>query len=150
MDMPAIERIGVSLEKTLLGGFDRLIARRGYQSRSEAIRDLIRAQLSQERLANPLADSLAAVCLLYDHHRAGLTEKLIRLQHSHLLQIISSMHVHISHHDCLEVIIMRGPVGEIERVADNIIALKGVKLGKVTFIPVEEEDSSAHQHRPHN
>ncbi len=144
--MPAVERIGVSLEKELLKEFDRLIEYRGYQSRSEAIRDLVRAELSQEKLKNPLADAIAAICLVYDHHNTGLTQKLIGLQHSHLLKTISSMHIHLSHHDCLEIIVLRGPVGEIKRVAESIIALKGVELGKVNLISVEEEHQHSHRH----
>jgi len=143
--MPAVERIGVSLEKSLLKDFDALIEYRGYQSRSEAIRDLVRGELSQEKLKNPLAEAVATICLVYDHHNTGLTQKLINLQHSHLLKTISSMHIHLSHHDCLEIIVLRGPVGEIKRVADSIIALKGVAIGKVNLISVEEEHKHAHQ-----
>jgi CopG family nickel-responsive transcriptional regulator len=146
MNMPAVERIGVSLEKDLLKEFDRLIEYRGYQSRSEAIRDLVRTELSGEKLKNPLAEAVAAICLVYDHHNTGLAQKLIGLQHSHLLKTISSMHIHLSHHDCLEVIVLRGPVGEIKRVAESIIALKGVELGKVNLMSVEEEHQQGRHH----
>ena len=88
--MERIERIGVSLEKELLSQFDKLIGKQGYQSRSEAIRDLIRQQLNAERLGNPAAKAVAAVCIVYDHHATKLTEKLIGLQHSHILEVISS------------------------------------------------------------
>ncbi len=132
--MKQVERIGVSLDKKLLLMFDKLIAKRGYQSRSEAIRDLIRQQLSSEQLSNPKARAVAAVCLVYDHHATKLMEKLIGLQHSHVLQTISAMHIHLDHSDCLEVIMLRGRVGEIERTAENIISLKGVKLGRINFI----------------
>ena len=132
--MAELERIGVSLDKDLLADFDKLIARQGYQSRSEAIRDLVRQQLSQERLADPKTEAVAAVFLVYDHHAANLAEKLIAIQHSHLLQAISSLHVHLDHHDCLEVIVLRGRVAEINRVGENILSMKGVKLGRVNLV----------------
>ena len=132
--MELIERVGVSLDKKLLTDFDKLIARKGYQSRSEAIRDLVRQQLSQERLADPKTEAVAAVFLVYDHHAANLAEKLIAIQHSHLLQAISSLHVHLDHHDCLEVIVLRGRVAEINRVGENILSMKGVKLGRVNLV----------------
>jgi CopG family transcriptional regulator, nickel-responsive regulator len=132
--MAEIERIGVSLDSDLLAEFDKLIARQGYQSRSEALRDLVRQQLSQDRLSDPNAEAVAAVFLVYDHHAARLAEKLIDLQHSHLLHAISSMHVHLDAHDCLEIIVLRGPVGEINRVGERIISMKGVKLGRVNLV----------------
>ncbi len=135
--MKQVERIGVSLDKKLLLMFDKLIAKRGYQSRSEAIRDLIRQQLSSEQLSNPKARAVAAVCLVYDHHATKLMEKLIGLQHSHVLQTISAMHIHLDEHTCLEVIVLRGRVDEIEKTAENIVSLKGVKLGRINFVATE-------------
>jgi len=135
--MQHIERIGVSLEKSLLSKFDKLIAAKGYASRSEAIRDLIREQLSTEQLGNPKARAVAAVCLVYDHHATRLMEKLTTLQHSRLLQTICSMHIHLGRHDCMEVIVLRGCVAEIKRTAENIISQKGVKLGRTNFVTVE-------------
>jgi CopG family nickel-responsive transcriptional regulator len=135
--MKQVERIGVSLDKKLLSMFDKLIAKRGYQSRSEAIRDLIRQQLSSEQLSNPKARAVAAVCLVYDHHATKLMEKLIGLQHSHVLQTISAMHIHLDEHNCLEVIVLRGRVDEIEKTAENIVSLKGVKLGRINFVATE-------------
>jgi CopG family nickel-responsive transcriptional regulator len=135
--MKQVERIGVSLDKKLLSMFDKLIAKRGYQSRSEAIRDLIRQQLSSEQLSNPKARAVAAVCLVYDHHATKLMENLIGLQHSHVLQTISAMHIHLDEHTCLEVIVLRGRVGEIEKTAENIVSLKGVKLGRINLVATE-------------
>jgi CopG family nickel-responsive transcriptional regulator len=135
--MQRIERIGMSLEKELLSRFDKLIAKKGYQSRSEAIRDLLRQQLSGERLADPKAKAVAAVFVVYDHHSTKLMEKLTSLQHSHLLQTISSMHIHLDEHDCLEVIVLRGKVAEINKMAENMLSQKGVKLGKINLIATE-------------
>ncbi|MEE9370876.1 MAG: nickel-responsive transcriptional regulator NikR [Sedimentisphaerales bacterium] len=137
--MKGVERIGVSLEKELLSRFDELISKQGYQSRSEAIRDLIRQQLSSKGLSNPKAKAVAAVFLVYDHHTTKLMDKLTALQHSHILQTISSIHVHLDKHDCLEVIVLRGRVGEINKMAENIISLKGVKIGRTNFIATEQE-----------
>ena len=132
--MKQVERIGVSLDKQLLSTFDKLIAKQGYQSRSEAIRDLIRRQLSSERLSEPGAEAVAVVSLVYDHHSTKLMEKLTGLQHSHLLQTISSIHIHLDKHDCLEVIVLRGRVEQINKVAENMASLKGVKLGRINLI----------------
>ena len=139
--MKQVERIGVSLENKLLSKFDALIAKQGYQSRSEAIRDLIRQQLSSENLSNPQARAVAAVFLVYDHHATMVPQKLIDLQHSHLLQAISSLHVHLDKHDCLEVIILRGRIGQINKVAENIVSTKGVKLGRINIVSTEYESA---------
>lgn len=133
--MKQVERIGVSLDKKLLSMFDKLIAKQGYKNRSEAIRNLIRQQLSAERLSHPKTKAVAAVSLVYDHHLTKLMQKLTDLQHSHLLQAISSMHIHLDKHDCLEVIVLRGQVDEINKMAENILSLKGVKLGRVNLVP---------------
>jgi CopG family transcriptional regulator, nickel-responsive regulator len=132
--MAQIERVGVSLEKALLGAFDKLIAGKGYQSRSEAIRDLIRQQLSSDRLSNEKAEAVAAVVLVYDHHATAIMERLTELQHSHFLKTISSLHIHLDHHDCLEVIVLRGKVGEINRMGDKLVSIKGVKLGRINLL----------------
>ncbi len=135
--MDRVERIGVSLDKNLLSKFDKLIARQGYQNRSEAIRDLIRRQLSGERLQNPKAKAVGAVFLVYNHDSTKLMRKLTDLQHSHLLHAISSLHVHLDEHDCLEVIVLRGQVGEINKMADTLLSMKGVKLGRTNLLATE-------------
>jgi CopG family nickel-responsive transcriptional regulator len=135
--MSQIERIGVSLERELLAAFDELTDKKGYPSRSEAIRDLVRQQISVEKLGNPKANAVAAVFLVYEHHSTKLMGMLTDLQHSHFLQVISSMHIHLNEHDCLEVIVLRGPVGEIHKTAENIISLKGVKLGRINLLATE-------------
>lgn len=135
--MAQLERIGVSLDKKLLLTFDKLIARQGYQSRSEAIRDLIRQRLSQQRLSDPKANGVAAVFMVYDHHATRLANKLINLQHSHIVQVISSLHIHLDEHDCLEIVVLRGRVGEINKLAEYILSLKGIKLGRVNLLATE-------------
>jgi CopG family nickel-responsive transcriptional regulator len=136
--MEQVERIGISLDKKLLSMFDRLIAKEGYQSRSEAIRDLIRRQISNRQLSNPKAEAVAAVFLVYEHHSTKLMGKLLGLQHSHVLQTISSMHIHLDEHDCLEVTVLRGRVGEINKMAEKMVSLKGVKLGRVNLVATDK------------
>ena len=138
--MSQIERIGVSLEEELLEAFDILIAKKGYSNRSEAIRDLIRRQLCLEQLENPKAKAVGAAIIVYDHHAAKLTDSLIELQHSHTMtqqpQIISSLHVHLDEHDCLEIIVLKGLVGEINKVGERILSMKGVKLGRINLVTI--------------
>ena len=138
--MSELERIGISLDNELLAEFDELIAKQGYQSRSEAIRDLVRQQISHKQLENPDTEAIGAVFLVYDHHAAKLAESLIELQHSltytGALQIISSLHVHLDEHNCLEIIVLRGRVSEINKVAENILSMKGVKLGRINVVAV--------------
>jgi len=136
--MSRIERVGVSLEQSLLGQFDKLIEKQGYTNRSEAVRDLIRDSLSREKLADPAATAVAGVFLVYDHHATKLADKLLKLQHSHLLQVIAATHVHLDHHNCLEVIILKGKVKDIEDLANRMTSLKGVKLGRLNVMSVEE------------
>jgi CopG family nickel-responsive transcriptional regulator len=135
--MKNMQRVGISVEDDLLKKFDKLIDKQGYANRSEAIRDLIRERLMRDQLEEPASSAIAAIFVVYDHHSSQLTQKLTELQHSHILKTISSMHIHIGHHDCLEVILLKGKVGEIKKMADKIIALKGVKLGKVNLIATE-------------
>ena len=132
--MNGVERIGVSLDHNLLQAFDGLIANKGYTNRSEAIRDLIRHDLTEDKLADPQSKAIAAVLLVYDHHTTKLTEKLLHLQHTHLLETISSMHVHLDHHHCLEIIVLKGKVALIDQVGQQMIALKGVRLGRVNIM----------------
>ena len=141
--MAELERIGVSLDAELLSMFDRLIAEQGYPSRSEALRDLVRRRLSEQRLQHPKAKAVGAVFLVYDHHSIRLTKSLIDLQHTHTqetsLHVISSLHIHLDEHDCLEVIVLRGCVGEIEKMAESLVSMKGVKLGRLNVVATETQ-----------
>jgi CopG family nickel-responsive transcriptional regulator len=136
--MSQLERIGVSLEKELLSRFDKLINGQGYQSRSEALRDLVRRRLSEERLGDPKTRAVAVVFMVYDHHSTKLAEALISMQHKHIpdsdLQVISSLHIHLDEHDCLEIIIFRGLVGQINEAAEGMLSMKGVKLGRINLV----------------
>lgn len=135
--MDKMQRVGISIEDDLLRKFDKLIEKQGYANRSESLRDLIRDKLMVADLAKPNTSAIAAIFVVYDHHSSQLSQKLIQLQHSQLLKTISSMHVHIGHHECLEVILLRGKVRQIKKLSEAIIALKGVKLGKVNLIATD-------------
>lgn len=137
--MSTIERVGVSLDKALLAEFDELIRGKGYANRSEAIRDLIRAKLTETALEAPDAYAIGSVFLVYDHHASKLAEQLVQMQHTHRLTVIASIHVHLDHHNCLEVIVLKGQVQEIGKLADSLTSLKGVKLGRLTLSAVDSE-----------
>src|SRR5580700_4029964 len=124
--MPQLSRTGVSLDDDLLKEFDRLIAKRGYANRSEAIRDLIREALLAETVHSnqPVVGTLT---LVYDHHVPNLSQKLSEVQHSAGASILAATHVHLDHHYCLEVIIMRGRSKDIQAIADGMLALRGVE-----------------------
>jgi CopG family transcriptional regulator, nickel-responsive regulator len=130
--MPHLSRTGVSLDEGLLNEFDRLITKRGYKNRSEAFRDLIREALLSETvdLNRPVVGTLT---LVYDHHVPNLSEKLTEAQHSAGAMVLAATHVHLDHHYCLEVIIMKGRSKEIQAIADRILALRGVELGKLVL-----------------
>ena len=130
--MSQLSRTGVSLEEDLLKEFDRLIARRGYQNRSEAIRDLIREALLAETVDSN-KPVVATLTLVYDHHVPNLSEKLTAAQHAAGAMVLAATHVHLDHNYCLEVIIMKGRSKELKGIADRMLALRGVELGKLVL-----------------
>jgi CopG family nickel-responsive transcriptional regulator len=130
---PELERIGVAIDGDLLEKFDNLINRRGYSNRSEAFRDLIRTELVNERSQQPSTPVVGTVTLLYNHHVRLLGEKLTALQHEYHRSILSTLHVHLDHDNCLEVIVVQGRAADVQKVADMLIAAKGVKHGKLVL-----------------
>jgi CopG family nickel-responsive transcriptional regulator len=130
--MSKLSRTGVSLDEDLLKEFDRLISRRGYENRSEAIRDLIRRALLEETVDSNKS-VVGTLTLVYDHHIPNLSEKLTDVQHRAGAMILAATHVHLDHHYCLEVIIMKGKSKELQAIADGILALRGVELGKLVL-----------------
>ena len=128
-----LERIGVSLEEELLGQFDRLIAARGYENRSEAIRDLIRDALVQRAWeeSDEKEERVAIVALVYDHDSSSLAQKLAHIQHHNHRAVVSTLHVHMDAHNCLEVLVLRGRADEIVATADGLVSTRGVKYGRV-------------------
>lgn len=128
-----LTRFGVSMEGGLVEQFDRLIGRRGYTNRSEAIRDLARDALVQEKVAGPRGDVVGALTLVYSHATRELSDRLTDLQHKDHGAIVSSLHVHLDAHNCLEVIVLKGKAGRVKKIADSLIAMRGVKHGKLSL-----------------
>lgn len=128
-----ITRFGVSIEPELLKKFDKLIKKEGYANRSEAIRDLIRKNLILEKEKNPNEEAIGTLTITYDHHVGSLTDRLLNLQHNHTHEILVTTHVHIDHHNCLEVLVLKGKIGNIQKLADNIRALRGIKHGELVI-----------------
>ena len=130
--MAKLTRTGVSLEDDLLRQFDRLIAKRGYQNRSEALRDLIRESLVSEAVdENQLV--VATLSMIYDHHRPNLANRLIEIQHHAHGNVLAATHVHLDEENCLEVVIMKGRSGELKHLADHMLSMRGVKHGKLVL-----------------
>jgi CopG family nickel-responsive transcriptional regulator len=129
--MSKITRFGVSLESMLLEKFDRLNSQKGYKNRSEAIRDLIREKLVSEEWGSSEHETVGVFSLVYDHHQRELNKILNHIQHQYLEVIVSSTHVHIDHHNCLEVIILRGKADVIKKITDQLASTRGVKHGKL-------------------
>jgi CopG family nickel-responsive transcriptional regulator len=129
----SIKRFGVSLDSLLLERFDKLIAKKGYPNRSEAIRDLIRDSLVKEEWKYGDKETVGAITIVYSHDIRELTDTLTDIQHHFHTSIVSSMHVHLDHHNCLEVIIVKGKAKEIKKIANKLIGTKGVKHGKLAL-----------------
>lgn len=126
-------RFGVSLDSDLLDKFDSLCDERGYQTRSEAIRDLIRNTLVQEEWQQETNDVAATLTLVYDHHKSDLAQRVTNAQHDAHHLIITTLHVHLDHHNCLEVLVLKGPGGEVRAFAQSLISTKGVIFGKLSL-----------------
>jgi len=131
--MSELSRIGVAIDADLLEKFDQLIARRGYTNRSEAFRDLIRDALVEKAWETPESRVVGTVTIVYDHHVRLLSEKLTDLQHEFHHHILSTLHVHLDHDNCLEVLVVRGRAAEVRKIADALISTKGVKHGRLTI-----------------
>lgn len=131
-------RFGISLDEKLLQNFDQLIEQKSYINRSEAIRDLIRASLVEERCGAEDQEAVGTVTLVYNHHVRDLSDRLTEQQHSHHDQIVSALHIHLDAHNCLEVLVIRGTVQSIKRIAHELIGVKGVKHGKLVLTTTGE------------
>lgn len=127
--MGEVTRFGVSLDGKLLRQFDRLIVRKGYANRSEAIRDLIRESLVRDQWELGTEEAVGTITLVYDHATRDLADKLTDLQHAHYESIVSTLHVHLDPHHCLEVLVLRGTARTLKEIADRLIGTRGVKHG---------------------
>ena len=131
--MSSLIRFGISLDNDLLKKFDSHLSRKIYGSRSEAIRDLIREDLVKEEWVHEDKETAGAISLIYDHHQRQLLGKITDIQHDHQTVIVSTQHIHLNHHNCLEIIAVKGIGKEIKQLADNLRALKGVKHGTLSL-----------------
>lgn len=141
----SLVRFGVAMEGNLLHELDHLVEERG-ATRSEVLRDLVRAEVTKAKVKSG-ANAVAALTLVYDHHVRDLTEKLTDFQHSLGDKVSSTLHIHLDHDHCLEVIVMRGPSKELERAAGKLLATRGVKHGGIEMISL---DPHAHDHPHHH
>lgn len=131
--MADLVRFGVSVEGSLLSSFDKLISEQGYETRSEALRDLMRDALIKKKLDDSptQGEVIGSLTLVYDHHASGLLEEMTRVQHSFHDMVLSVMHLHVSHDDCLEILALRGTASNIIELSNNLLSLKGIKNGKL-------------------
>lgn len=131
-------RFSIAIPEDLLRAFDAQIARGGGPAnRSEAIRDLIRASLVAEELRTPDAEVIGSLTMIYDHHTGDLTRRLDEIQHDYTAEIVSTMHVHLDHHNCLEILALKGRGARVYELADRLLGLRGVKHGELTCAATE-------------
>lgn len=141
-----MERITISLPATLAKEFDRLIEARGYENRSEAVRDMLRRELEQHRLTQERnAHCVAALSYVYNHHERDLAERLTHLAHEAHDLAVSTMHAHLDHDHCIETVILRGPADAVRQFADRMIAERGVRHGSLNLVTVDRRDGG-HRH----
>lgn len=147
-----MDRFTISLDDSLAASFDRLIARQGYANRSEAVRDLIRARLQQEPPSGKAAqgDCVASLSYVYNHHERELAERLATLQHGRHDLIVSSMHVHLDHDNCLETVVLQGSQSAVQEFAARLTAEAGVRHGQINLVRVDAVGRHAHGARPHS
>jgi len=126
-------RFSVSLESELLEQFDRYCQEGRFATRSEAVRQLLRETLTSHAWASDAEDAAATLTLVYDHHRTHLTDKLLELQHRHTDMVVSTMHVHLDHDHCLEVIVLRGQATALKEMAAELRGLKGIRKGQLVL-----------------
>lgn len=135
--MADLNRIGVAIDADLLEQFDALIRSRGYGSRSEAFRNLIRDALINDASGREDSEVVGTITLVYDHRQRMLSDRLTAAQHEFHHVMLSTLHVHLDHDHCLEVVVVRGGAGHVRKVADVLISMKGVKHGRLTLTSPE-------------
>jgi CopG family nickel-responsive transcriptional regulator len=129
----------VSIESQLIKKFDALLARKGYATRSEAIRDMIRDTLVEQEWESGKHETVGTITIVYNHHTRELEHALTDMQHKSFHQIVSTLHVHLDAHNCLEVLVVKGRSHDIQNIADRLIGTKGVKHGKLTMTTTGKE-----------
>jgi CopG family nickel-responsive transcriptional regulator len=137
--MSGLMRFGVSIDNQLMKKFDALVARKGYATRSEAIRDMIRDSLVEQEWEAEDRETVGTITIVYSHHTRDLEHALTDMQHKSFHQIVSTLHVHLDAHNCLEVLVVKGMSREIRKIADRLIGTRGVKHGKLTTTTTGKE-----------
>ena len=140
--MDGVTRIGVSLEPELLNEFDKIIQKKGYVSRSEAIRDLVRDSLAENEWKNDKDFMCGVITMVYNHDTNGLSDKLTEIQHAALQTIATTIHMHLDHDRCLEIIAVQGELGQLKQLTSDLGAIKGVLRCKLTMAA----KSTGHMH----
>ncbi|HBZ58352.1 MAG TPA: nickel-responsive transcriptional regulator NikR [Sutterella sp.] len=141
-----MQRLTISLDDDIATAFDALIERQGYKNRSEAFRDLLRERLARETIGQGEGQCVAVVSYAYDHHKRQISSRMVERQHDHTSLVISTMHVHVSHDNCVESVVMKGPVGQVLDLARETVAQTGVEHGQINVIPCGEQHD--HDHDP--
>lgn len=137
--MSGLTRFGVSIDSRLIKKFDALVGRKGYATRSEAIRDMIRDSLVEQEWEAEDRETVGTITIVYNHHTRELEHALTDMQHKSFHQIVSTLHVHLDAHNCLEVLVVKGKSQEIRKIADRLIGTRGVKHGKLTTTTTGKE-----------
>lgn len=145
--MANLSRIGISIDSDLLDRFDNYIGSKGYENRSEAFRDLVRDRLVESAVVSPTALVVGTVTLIYDHHKRLLPEKLTDIQHEYHEVVISTVHAHLDHYNCLEVVVLRGKSKDVQMLADKLISTKGVQHGRLVMTSPNTVTKQPHHHR---
>lgn len=147
-----MERFTVSLDDELAQQFEQFMTQRGYTNRSEAVRDLIRSRLEQERLQQPVAEGycVGTLAYVYNHHERELASRVTQSHHEHHDLTVAMQHVHLDHDNCLETVILRGPVPSVQAFADSVISAPGIRHGRLHLIPVDAQTGNhAHGNAPY-
>ncbi len=140
-----VTRYTVSVPTSLMDAFDELVRRRHYANRSEALRDLMRSAMVDERWGEDDAEVMGTVTVVYDHHQRELSQRLTSLQHDAHDMVICTTHVHLDHHHCLEVIVLRGRVARVREMAEALIGTRGVLHGKLVCTAIAHPVDDDHR-----
>jgi CopG family nickel-responsive transcriptional regulator len=141
-----MQRVTITLDDDLLATLDNLSERRGYNNRSEAVRDILRDALREEATVQPQTHGYAVLSYVYEHEKRDLASRIVAAQHHHHDLSVATLHVHINHDDCLEIAVLKGKMGEVQQFADNVIAQRGVRHGHLQRVADVTPPAHGHTH----